>query len=237
MNKFYFNQRNSFYDMDLGIVGSVSLPIIREDIENIEVENRREGSLTLKTGNYPDLKWSLNLKLLKTDNYKERIYQLNKWFTHIKDNRLYFEDYPQKCYKVKDIKFKDIDKQHRLFAIFSIDLICEPFMYLTREDSITVSNGMKVNNIGDLYAYPIFKLSLPNTKQNLSILFNDSEFQLRNVSGDIEVNTSRMAIKSSTNPTVKMIGDFPILKEGINTISWSGNINKFELIKNSVFLG
>lgn len=239
MNNFNFNRKNSFYDMKLGIVGSVTLPIIKETTEIIEVENRSTGSLTIKTGHYKDVEISLKLKLLDTTNYKDKIRQLNEYFEEIKDNRLWFYDYPQKCYRVKYVEFENIEKAHRKYGLFTINFICEPFMYLSKENSVIISNGDKIANIGDLEGEPILKLTLPNNKQNISIMFNGEEIQFREVSDYLEVNTPLLVAVDDTKHSVtsKMIGEFPKLIKGENTISWTGIINKFELIKNTRFKG
>lgn len=239
MNTFYFNKRNSFRDMDLGIVGTIEFPFITEVIENVEVENRSQGSLTIKTGHYNDVKISINLRMFNLTNYKKKIYEINKYFTDITDNRLYFEDYPQKCYKVKNVILNGLEKANKFFGTFSATFVCEPFMYLTKESSVIITNNSRISNIGDLEAEPTIKLTLPSNNQNISIIINDSETQFREVSNYIEINTLKMTTidNKGLSVTSKMIGDFPVLKQGKNTIQWTGTINKFELLKNTRFKG
>ena len=70
MINFVFNNKNSFEDMDCIVVGQLTLPIVREEIELIEIEGRKGGSLTEKTGNYKDLIIPMKLKLVNMEDYK-----------------------------------------------------------------------------------------------------------------------------------------------------------------------
>lgn len=233
MIKFIFNNKNSFDDMDCIVVGTISYPFIKEDVEFIEVEGRKAGSLTEKTGNFTDLKLSMTLKLVNMKNYNGSSSRIQEWLESIKNNKLYFVDNPSKSYIVKTVNYTDITPVGGYEAKFKVTFVCEPFLKLTRETKIEIKKGDKVYNGGYIESEPIIRLSLPNTQQNIRIDINGRTFEIREVYGDVEINSSLMQIKGENN--FRSIGHFPTLDKGNNIITWIGDINKFEIEKNTLW--
>ena len=149
MINFVFNNKNSFEDMNCIVVGQLTLPIVREEIELIEIEGRKGGSLTERTGNYPALVIGTKLRLVNMEDYKIKIRELTKWLNDIEDNRLYFIDNPMKCYKVKYVEFTEIQGRNTQEANFSVKFICNPFIYYTNEQmQVVEKNGDNIYNDG-----------------------------------------------------------------------------------------
>lgn len=233
MIKFIFNNKNSFDDMDCTVVGAITYPFIKEDINIIEVEGRKAGSLTEKTGNYQDLKLSITLKLINLKNYYGFNIRIQDWLENIKNNKLYFIDNPSKSYIVKTVDYTDITPSGGYEAKYKITFICEPFLKLTREEKNIINKGDKIYNGGYIESEPIIRLSLPENKQNIQLDINGRTFEIREVYGDVEINSSLMQIKGENN--FRSIGHFPTLDKGNNIITWIGDINKFEIEKNTLW--
>jgi phage-related protein len=58
---------------------------------------------------------------------------------------------------------------------------------------------------------------------------------LKNVENEIEVDSEIMNCYKSisgvvTNQNNKMYSEFPIIEEGLNNISWTGNVTRVEII-------
>ena len=239
MNKLYFNNKEAYKDLNLLIMNAIEYPFIKEEKEVVEVNGRNEGSLTIATGNYKDLVIPVTFKMYKTDNYKNRIREITMWLTDIRDNILSFEDYREKCYKVKKIDISNIYDVNFTSAIFTINFICNPFIYRSREIPIVVNNNSDLYYDGDIKAEPNIILELPSNEQNISIIINDREFRFEKVKERIEIISSKMLVldKNKGSLSNKMVGNFPILDLGINKIKWTGTINRFEINKNTIYRG
>lgn len=239
MNNLYFNNKSAYDDLDLVIVNSINYPFIAENIETVEVEGRKDGNLTIKTGNYKDININVNFRIIKLNNYKNRIRSITMWLTNIKNNVLYFDDYREKCYKVKYCKLTNIADSGFKTADFQANFVCEPYIYKNNEQELLIANNSEFYYDGDLESYPIIELELPTTQQNISITIGPHEFQLREVSEYVKINSKLMNITDKNNLSLskKMIGNFPYLELGYNYISWTGTINKFTLNKNTIYRG
>lgn len=239
INSFWFNGRNSL-SFGIGIIEKVEYPIIQEEIELIPVEGRKKGSLIRRTGNYKDIEFDLNLKIFDIKRYKDRQREVNLWLNYIKDNRLFFEDYKEKCYKVKNVICNRISDEKHANAVLQTTFNCEPFLYKTEESWQTITNNYDLFYIGDLETNPNIKLTLPTYVQNISIVINDEELQLKTVNDFVYIDSHLIVDKNNQSISKKTFGnlrEFLKLKNGYNKISWTGNINKFEILNNTIFVG
>ncbi len=236
MNYFIFNNKNSFEDMKIGIIGNSIRVKPKEKIEKEEIEGRKLGSLVYKTGNYEDIILSRKLRLLTFEDYEEETFKIVNWFTNIEDNRLIFKDYPQKCYKVKYVEFGDFEDYRGGNVDFEVKFICEPFIYSSIDEEIEVTNRELILNDGFLPAEPLITLELPSTTQTISITIGAKTIQLDNVKGNVIIDSQTPRVICE-GVEIKTIGDFPVLTEGYNIISWVGNINKFTMKKNLLYRG
>lgn len=239
MNNLYFNNKSSYDDFDLVIVNSINYPFIAENIETVEVDGRKDGNLTIKTGNYKDININVNFRIINIENYKNKIRNITMWLTNIKNNILYFDDYREKSYKVKYCNITNISDSNFNTANFQVNFVCDPYIYKNNEEELIIKNNSEIYYDGDLESYPIIELELPTTQQNISITIGAHEFQLREVSEYVKINSKLMNITDKSNRSLskKMIGNFPYLELGYNYISWTGTINKFTLNKNTIYRG
>ena len=120
-------------------------------------------------------------------------------------------------------------------ATYDIKFTLEPFLKLTHEKMINIKNGSKIKNIGFIDSEPIIKLTLPNDPQNIQIDINGDVFQINQARGVIEIDTALFRVAGEER--FKTIGNWPALKKGVNIISWTGNITKFEILPNFLFRG
>lgn len=237
MNTIFFNRLNCYEDLSCILLTGYDIPVTCEDIENINVDNRRQGSLTIKTGNYKDLELNLTFRLVNYINLGENIKKIINWISDIKDNRLYFSNRVDKVYLVKNAVISNFKNDNKLFQEFSINFICEPFMAFPVELIEEVNNNSMILNKGDIVSDPILKLTLPSSEQTIQLTINSETLELRNVSNYIEINSQLFLVTGAEgeSQSIKMYGDFPVLNPGYNSISWNGNIVKFEIQKNTRF--
>lgn len=239
MNNLYFNNKSAFDDFDLVIVNAIEYPFVQEIIEKVDIEGNRNGYLTIKTGQYQDMKISVTFRLIKMDNYKNRMREINLWLNDIGDNCLFFDDYREKCYKVKVCNINPIKDLNFTSADFGVEFELFPFVFKNDEYYQTVENNSEIYYEGDIESEPIIKLQLTDSEQNISLFIGEQEIQLKNIKGTVIINSEKKLITDETKRSLskKMIGNFPILNKGKNNISWIGNINEFSIFKNTIFKG
>lgn len=179
MNNLYFNNKSAFDDFDLVVVNAIDYPFVQEIIEKVDVEGNKNGYLTIKTNQYQDMKISVTFRLIKMDNYKNRMREINLWLSDIENNCLFFDDYMRKCYKVKKCNINPIKDLHFKSADFSVDFELFPFVFKNNEYYQTVQNNSEIYYEGDIESEPIIKLQLTNSEQNISLFIGNQEIQLK----------------------------------------------------------
>lgn len=235
MANFTFNNKHNFDDMDCIIVNPIKIPVAKENIEHETVEGRK-GTLTIKTGTYRDITIVIDLQLnyineYETD-YKEKIQAVSEWLCDIENNKLIFDDNTEKYYSVKSVEVGEFEDYKKFYSGFTVKFICEPFMQYVNENTIEISNYGNVFNCGSVETEPYIELQLPSEVQNIQITINDKTFQLNNVKNYAYIDSNLLMCRNEEG-NIRTIGEFPVLKKGNNTITWTGNINKF-LIKNNL---
>lgn len=231
MQQFYFNEFESIRDMGVFVVDKIEFPSIDEDVEQEPIEGSPIGSLTIKTGNYKDSIIPMKLRFISKHDLKEQFKNVKRWLKRISDNRLTF-DY-EKCYIVKNVTLNPYTL-NQISGDFEVEFICEPFLKGFYTEFEVVSNREVIYNDGDVESYPKVKIQLPSTKSNIQIFFNNEGVHFKDVSDYIFIDSERQIVldKNNQSLTKNMIGNFPKLLEGENTISWTGNITKLEVNKN-----
>lgn len=218
----YFNGNRSL-NLNLYLENYPSIPISNEEYEEIQVEGR-SGSLIINKGTYPDKKITFTFTILspQIDIDFERIYE---WLTEIEDNRLIFgrED---RCYKVKKVNFKDIQKQFRTIGEFDVTFLCEPFTQdLEKTVHEITSSGYKIYYNGNAPGDTLIKVYGTG---NIQLTVNSEIMQINNVADYVEIDSDLLQVrnKDKTSKDDDTSGDFILLEKGINAISYTGNVTK-----------
>lgn len=234
METIIFNNKNAYENFEIWIAKEYDLPFVQEDIES-KVIDGRSGSLTKKLGTYKDIKFSLELTLTNTENYRATIRKINKWLTEIEDNKLVFSSYKSKYLKVKKVTLGNIEKDILRCGNFTVEFLCEPFYYQTGEQLQTITSNSIIINDGDLASKP--DLLLENVSGNISISINGREIQFIGVDGTIDLDNAfpRVVDENGESLTNKMIGKFPVLDVGDNLIIFTGTIGSFKMNKNTIY--
>lgn len=218
----YFNNERSLY-LNLFLENYPSISITNEEYEEIKVEGR-SGSLIINKGTYPDKKIPFTFTILspQLEIDFERVYE---WLTEIEDNRLIFgrED---RCYKVKKVNFKDIQKQFRTIGEFDVTFLCEPFTQdLEKTVHEITSSGYKIYYNGNAPGDTLIKVYGTG---NIQLTVNSETMQINNVADYVEIDSDLLQVrnKDKTSKDDDTSGDFILLEKGINAISYTGNVTK-----------
>lgn len=230
---FYFNN-NSSESFKVILSDFPELPFVQEEIKSVEVGGK-DGTLTKRTGKYKDLLISLECELLDIENYNEAIRNINNWFSEIEDNRLFFLDNPSKCYKVKKVTTGDIKNELNIYGAFTIEFTCYPFIYSIEEYEIEISNNSEFYYSGDIETYP--RIILSGCRGDIQITINDITTQFNSTDGEIVIDYPQVLDKEGVSITNSMIGKFPKLIKGINSIFWTGTIQGVRIKENALYRG
>lgn len=231
MQEFYFNGFENIRDMGVYVVNRIEFPNIEEVIDHEEVDGSPIGSLTVRSGKYKDSKISMKLRIIDKHNVKEQFRNIKRWLKNIEDKRLSF-DY-EKCYIVKNVTLNPYSF-NQISCDFECEFICEPFLKAFYSDYEEILNGEVVYNNGDIKAFPRLKLTFSSGTSNIELYINNRSMQLRDVSEYVFIDSERQEVldKNGRSINIRRVGSLPYLNTGENVIRWTGNINKFEILKN-----
>lgn len=130
---------------------------------------------------------------------------------------------------VNQISFEKIlrGNPHRSFAV---NFRCKPFFYLKDVQPITLTtSGTFITNPGSVSSEPVITI-YGSGEITLMVGMTITEMA---VSGSITLDTPLMeAYSGFTSMNSAMSGDFPILLQGQNAVSWTGNVTKVEIQPN-----
>lgn len=233
LDRFHFNYKKNYSDLKLLVKSTINFPLSNEEVESVEVEGRN-GSLTINKGTYKDKLIDLDIAVLATTDFWECLEEIDEWLTNIKDNRLIFTDRPDKAYIVKRVEKGNLAQQLHLCGEGKITFICEPFLVSTNETMKDITNLSSYYYSGNMQGECYIKIT---GSGNIQLAINGETIQLKNVVNGVEIDSKYMTCKGfdGANKTLDMVGDFPTLEKGINTITKQGTITKLEILPRTVF--
>lgn len=223
----YFNNKN-IKDLGLVLAEDVALPYSNENIEE-QVVDGRSGALTEKKGTWNDLELKVKLRLTKLDNYYNKLEEITEWLINIDDNRLLI-DREDKCYLVKYVVVNNIARELKKWGDFEVTFKCAPFLTDFNSTSTKLTTTKNVvsnyNYTGHIASEPIVTIKALGTG-DLDIYWNGNLVKFLNVSLNevIELDSQKLTVYNQNKDNIlnRMVGNFPLLLKGNNTIQTSLN--------------
>ena len=222
---------NNICSEELGIIVVEGPPevLAQEEYEEIIIEGRN-GTLIENKGTFPNIEKSFILTTIDLDQDIDlMIEKIKMWLFNIKDNKLLYA-IPNRYNIVKKVVIEeDIKTTFEEYGDFKIKFLCEPFYYDLLEKNITITEkGTKFYNKGDFNSNP--KIVLYGTGDS-QLTINDTTVQINNVDERVLLDSKLFLCldKDNNNKSIDMIGNFPTLDIGENTITWVGNITKLDI--------
>ena len=222
---------NNICSEELGIIVVEGPPevLAQEEYEEISIEGRN-GTLIENKGTFPNVEKSFILTTIDLDQDIDlMIEKIKMWLFNIKDNKLLYA-IPNRYNIVKKVVIEeDIKTTFEEYGDFKIKFLCEPFYYDLLEKNITITEkGTKFYNKGDFNSNP--KIVIYGTG-DLQLTINDTTVQINNVDERVLLDSKLFLCldKDNNNKSIDMIGNFPTLDIGENTITWVGNITKLDI--------
>ena len=196
----------------------ITKPEMRTSI--IEIDGK-DGDIIEELG-YASYQKTLQIGL--TRNFD--INQIIKYFSGSGD--LVLSNEPDKVYKATIYSKVDYEKLLR-FKTAEVEFHVQPYKYLLNEApfelNITNETELKVSNVGLEKSKPIITLY---GEGEIQISINGSDIFSINIDDEYVVVNSieEEAYKENVLKNRNMLGEFPILEIGINTIKWTDNLKK-----------
>ena len=201
-------------------------------INKIEIDGR-DGDIIEKIG-YESYTKNVGIGLTRNFDIDEII----KYFTG--DGELILSDEPNKVYMASI--YDDVDYERLLqMRKATIKFHVQPFKYLKDESKvsldITTETSVEVENKGLEVSKPIFTIEGSGT---IEIAVNGVNiFKYTFPSGESKVTINSLEEEAYLDGVYKnrnMLGEFPKLEVGKNTISWTGTLSKIEIEPKSRWL-
>ncbi|OUB11872.1 phage tail protein [Bacillus thuringiensis serovar yunnanensis] len=205
----------------LGLVGRPVIPTAKQKVEHIEIPGRH-GSLT-KKGAYENVSFKVKFNMLERENIKPFIRRAKPWL--LQGETLFFTD-DDVYRKIKHVEMGDIITEIEEHGEFEVDFTLDPFEY-TEDVNLKLIKPGVIYNPGTMESDPKLWIVGNGT---FRITINDVSFQIKDVNGSVVIDSEILEAYTDTiSMNHKMVGQFPILGVGENTIEWSGAIQFMEI--------
>ncbi|WP_144519063.1 phage tail domain-containing protein [Bacillus thuringiensis] len=205
----------------LGLIGRPVIPTAKQKVEHIEIPGRH-GSLT-KKGAYENVSFKVKFNMLERENIKPFIRRAKPWL--LQGKTLFFTD-DDVHRKIKHVEMGDITTEIEEHGEFEVDFTLDPFEY-TEDVNLKLTSPGVIYNPGTIESDPKFWIVGNGT---FRITINDVSFQIKDVNGSVVIDSEILEAYTDTiSMNHKMVGQFPILGVGENTIEWSGAIQFMEI--------
>lgn len=206
-----------------------NIPVANETIETLSVLGRKQGELTIKTGSYPNLTFTLEFVLKNWKNSSSEMKKLTSFFfTGINDQLLINNE--KYYYEVVSKSIGEINHVNGRGTIIPVTFTTRPFLKIKNDTPVT---GNEIINNGVIECEPLIKI-ITNSFTDVTITCNGQEFLIKNANSTLfYIDSSRYIVFDNNGTLFKTIGNFPKLKVGRN--SFSCNV-EYEILKRELFL-
>lgn len=234
MLSFDFNNKNSYEDFGVLVKTRPSIPLPERNVTYIEIPGR-DGSLTEDDDTYKNITISVDCFIFDENYLSERIEDIKGWLTRVKSD-LVFSHKPNIKYIGQVVNSMEIMETLKVVNEFTITFNCEPYNYPVFNPLIEVEEqDTKIDNIFTRVSKPTITIfGTGNITLNIKDYWGEIQtVSFTSVDDHITIDSALMeCYKDDTLCNDKMIGDFPVLGLGENYISWTGNVQKIEILTN-----
>jgi predicted phage tail component-like protein len=224
---FSFLGKDSYTDYGIIIEKRPVIPKPQRNIQYFEVPGR-SGSLKVDEATYSDIVIPIQCTF-KDDNVANKADVIKTWLNG-GEGQLILSNQVDKYYLAHVSDQFDISQEWKVFGQFLANFRCQPFKYALINDAITMPVSGTITNPGTVSSEPIVVV-FGNGDINLTI--NSASINLTGISDYIVIDSAlKDAYKDTALQNSKMLGDFPVLLPGDNTISWTGSVSHTRITPN-----
>ncbi len=231
MLSFDFAGKNSYTDFGIVISKRPSLPSPKRRVTYINIPGR-DSSARYDEKTYDDITIMVECGLRKDVDLIQKLDEIKGWLLNSGERDLIFSFQDDKKYIGQVVNNIDFTLAYKYISSFPIVFNCRPFKYSNENQIITLlESGGVINNIGSIESQPI--ITVYGTG-DITLNINDREINLFDIDGKIIINSEINDCYDDdiNNLNLKMSGEFPVFNSGENIISWTGNIEKIEVLPN-----
>ena len=235
---FIFNGISSA-DFNIIITKTNQLSSPERNIDVIEVDGRNE-ALIIDKGNYKPFELTLECSIDSENiNINDLARNIKKWLqSDFSYKKLIFSDDTEYYYEAMCINKLDIEEVITELGEFQVTFLCKPLKnHIDGNSKIILSSHQIIQN-RYMSSKPLIKVI---GNGDIAININNQKLILKGLEGEVEVDSDIMNCYKKVNNEVilqnhKIYSDFPVLEEGKNNISWSGDVIRLEITPRWVML-
>lgn len=199
-----------------------AIPTSELELETINVDGR-DGDLTRQKG-FKDISHTIRFNVLEESNIKPLMRQVKAKFMNATTLQINDDDV---YYKIKKVVIGNIANEVDIYGDFTVTFLFDPFQYQLNVQNIIVTNSMTITNPGTRFSLPRLRVDGNGAGQ---ITINNEVINLIQINSylyiDSEIGNAHIGEASMNR---YMEGDFPILAEGNNVITFTGGITRIEI--------
>jgi predicted phage tail component-like protein len=225
-----FNNKDSYKDLELVVVGTITRPSTNSNYETITIPGRR-GSLNIFQ-NYNDNEITITFGFKNLENFTRKKSNILAWINDKKCKELIISDDETIFYNVNKVSVSGLDGNN--IKNFKCTFTIEPFTFFNEGKEMkeineaTVLYNEKANKESELY------MKIYGTG-DITININNQVLILKGINEFVEVDSKLKNCYKNINGVItncnnQMYSPFPTLEVGENIINWTGAVTKIEII-------
>ena len=197
------------------------------DVDFVEVPGR-DGEVILDNGRYRNVDVTYQVRV---KNVKSKLLAIANWLSAVGYQKLIDSDdstHYRMAARTGSVDWDYLGKGE--WADLEIAFNCKPFRSLATGDTkTTLTAEGSITNPTQYTALPYFKIY---GSGNFTLKVNNKSFAFTSISSYIECDSSLQAVFTGTSSKADRANfdDFPTLKPGANSISWTGTVTKVEIV-------
>jgi phage-related protein len=206
-----------------------AIPTAEQDVEHIIVRGRH-GSLTKKYA-FNDVTFKPEFNYLESDVPFATAYRTFK-MALFRAQVLEFEDDPGVYRKIKSVSVDDAGNEDLYYGSFPVTFTLDPFVYSTDTSIKTITDQTVLINPG-YESEPYIKAYLNGSGrfyiggQMVTLIGIGSFIEIDCAMKNAYLTTDNGLIQNMNN---HMVGDFPVIGTGQQTVTFDGDITKLEIL-------
>ena len=233
MLSFKFDGKDSFNDYGILVETRPHVFSPERRVSYIDVKGR-DSALRDDEKTYEDI--TIAVECSFKGNLYQQISDIKAWLLNAGESDLIFSYQSDKKYLAQVVSSMDFEVALRITSKFVILFKCQPFQYAVDNAPIIISDSASgtLTNPSSIASFPMIKV---NGTGDCDITVNGGRVSFSNIDGSVTVNSEIQETYEDTgtelvNKNSTKTGDFPLLKTGINTISFAGGTTSLEIIPN-----
>lgn len=211
--------------LDMGIMVNALPPIIKaaRDINKVVIPGR-DGFLTEDFETYQEIIKPVECAILDIT----KIDQILAWLDG--SGEVIFSNQNDRKYQGSIINQIPFERVMRKWYKFIVIFDCQPFARMLENLDITLTAPGSIYNGGSYKSRPVITVYGTGS---IDLTINNKVVHFTNVSEYVTIDSDLMdCYKNTALKNSDMIGDFPELLPGENTISWIGTVTSVEITPN-----